>query len=159
MGVGDDANVLAVTVNIAGNIRMAAGSVQTACGFALWHDPHKMKGTIVPSGRKTDMGVTVCLPLFGPPGRELEEGSALKGPQLRKLAAELHERLDKAADNLDRLTTAGWSTRVAMYDVILTRPGVQTKDEAVRRLGELGIAAEEVIIMEDVEEEEETGHA
>jgi hypothetical protein len=105
------------------------------------------------------MGVTVCLPLFGPPGRELEEGSDVKGVQLRQLATELQERLNKAADTLQKLHAAGWSTRVAMYDVILTRPGVETNDEAVRRLGELGLAAEEFIIIEDVEEEEESGHA
>ncbi|HEY7315603.1 MAG TPA: hypothetical protein VH643_40115 [Gemmataceae bacterium] len=71
----------------------------------------------------------------------------------------MHERLNKAADSLDRLTAAGWGTRIALYDVILTRPGVDTKEEAVRLLGELGLAADEFIIMEDVEEEEETGHA
>lgn len=105
------------------------------------------------------MGVTVCLPLFGPPGRELEEGSDVKGVQLRKLANELQERLNKAADSLEKLHAAGWSARVAMYDVILSRVGVETKEEAERRLGELGLAAEEFILIEDVEEEEETGHA
>jgi hypothetical protein len=105
------------------------------------------------------MGVTICLPLFGPPGRELEEGSDLKGSQLRRFAAELHERLDKSAAILEKLHAAGWSTRVAMYDVILTRPSVETKDEALRWLGELGIPVEELIIIEDVEDEEETGHA
>jgi hypothetical protein len=105
------------------------------------------------------MGVTVCLPLFGPPGRELEEGSDVKGVQLRQLAAELQERLSKAADTLEKLHAAGWSTRVALYDVILSRPGVETKEEAVRRLGELGVFAEELILIEDVEDEEETGHA
>jgi hypothetical protein len=105
------------------------------------------------------MGVTVCLPLFGPPGRELEEGSDVKGSQLRKLAAELHERLNKTADTLEKLHAAGWSARVAMYDVILSRLGVDTKAEAERRLAELSLAAEDFIIIEDVEEEEETGHA
>ena len=105
------------------------------------------------------MGVTVCLPLFGPPGRELEEGSDVKGVQLRKLGTELQERLGKAADILEKLHAAGWSTRVAIYDVILTRPGVETKEETLQRLGELGLAAEAFIIIEDIEEEEETGHA
>lgn len=105
------------------------------------------------------MGVTVCLPLFGPPGRELEEGSDVKGVQLRKLATELHERLGKAADTLDKLHAAGWSTRAALYDVILTRPGVETRDEALRFLAEIGLAADDFIIMEDVEDEEESGHA
>lgn len=105
------------------------------------------------------MGVTICLPLFGPPGRELEEGSDVKAVQLRQLATELQERLNRAADVLEKLHTAGWSTRVAMYDVILTRRGVATKDEAVQRLGELGLTTEEFLIIEDIEEEEETGHA
>ena len=105
------------------------------------------------------MGVTVCLPLFGPPGRELEEGCDVKGAQLRKLAAEFQARLSKAADILDKLHAAGWNTRVAMFDVILTRLGVETKDEAVQRLGELGLAAEEFLIIEDIDEEEESGHA
>src|SRR5438477_10440894 len=41
---------------------------------------------------RTDMGVTVCLPLFGPAGRELEEEGALKGRQLRDLATRSEER-------------------------------------------------------------------
>jgi hypothetical protein len=105
------------------------------------------------------MGVTVCLPLFGPPGRELEEDPAVTGGQLRELADQLHERLHKAAEMLEKLHAAGWSARVAMYDVILTRCGVQTKADAERWLGELGLAAEEFLIIEDVEEEEEVGHA
>lgn len=105
------------------------------------------------------MGVTVCLPLFGPPGRELEEGCDVKGVQLRKLAADLHDRLHKAAEILEKLHAAGWSARVAMYDVILTRLGVETKADAERWLGELGLGVEDFILIEDVEEEEETGHA
>jgi hypothetical protein len=112
---------------------------------------HYSKGAIV--------GVTVCLPLFGPPGREMEEGKPLIGQQLRNLATELHDRLHTAADTLDRLAAAGWSARVAMYDAILTRAGVATKEDAERRLGELGLSSEDFIIIEDVEEEEESGHA
>jgi hypothetical protein len=104
------------------------------------------------------MGVTVCLPLFGPPGRELEEGKAVNGQQLRNLATELYDRLHKAALMLDQLAASGWSTRVAIYDVILSRPGVETKEDAVRILGELGLAAEDFIIVEDVEDED-AGHA
>jgi hypothetical protein len=101
-----------------------------------------------------EMGVTVCLPLFGPPGREMEEGLALKGPQIRKLAVELQERLNRIADTLDRLAVDGWSARVALYDAILTRSGVETKEKAERLLGELGLDVEEFIIIEDVEEDE-----
>ena len=37
------------------------------------------------------MGVTVCLPLFGNPGQELEEGTAVKGQHLLNLAADMKE--------------------------------------------------------------------
>ena len=104
------------------------------------------------------MGVTVCLPLFGPAGRELEEGAAVKGRQLRDLGTALNERLNGAAYTLDRLTEAGWSARVAMYDVILAQEGVETKEEAVRRVQALGIDPEGLMIVEDVEEED-LGHA
>jgi hypothetical protein len=46
-----------------------------------------------------------------------------------------------------------------MYDAILTCAGVATKEDAERRLGELGLSSEDFIIIEDVEEEEEAGHA
>ncbi len=101
------------------------------------------------------MGVVICLPLFGPPGRELEEGAPLKGKPLRDLAAELTERLHKAADTLDKLTAAGWHTQLAMYDVLLSQPGVETRDEAIRRLGALGVNTDELMILEEEEAEDE----
>jgi hypothetical protein len=100
------------------------------------------------------MGVTICLPVFGNPGQELEEGATVKGQQLRDLAADLQERLHKAADTLDKLGAAGWTGRVAMYDVILLHEGVQTREEAASRLRELGVDPEELMIIEDVEEDE-----
>jgi hypothetical protein len=105
------------------------------------------------------MGVVICLPLFGPPGRELEEGAAIQGKRLRDLAAELGERLRKAADTLDRLTANGWTAKVAMYDLILSQPGVETQDEAERRLRAIGVAPEELLIIEEVGDEEEVGHS
>jgi len=101
------------------------------------------------------MGVTVCLPLFGNPGQELEEGTPIKGQHLRNLAEELQDRLEKAAETLDKLAGAGWSSRLAMFDIILLHREVQTHDEATRRLQALGIDPEEMMIVEDVEEEEE----
>jgi len=101
------------------------------------------------------MGVTVCLPLFGNPGQELEEGTVVTGQHLRNVAAELQDRLQKAAEALDKLRAAGWSAQMAMFDVILLHREVQTRDEATRRLQALGIDPEELMIVEDVEEEEE----
>jgi hypothetical protein len=100
------------------------------------------------------MGVTVCLPLFGSAGQELDEGAPLRGQQVRELAASLGERLLAAADLLDKLTAAGWSARVGLYDVLLTWEQVQTRAEAERRLREVGVDPEQVVIFEDVEEED-----
>jgi hypothetical protein len=104
------------------------------------------------------MGVVICLPLFGPPGREMEESEAVGAGRLRELAAELSERLGRAADTLDRLTADGWTARVAMYDLILSRPGVETPDEAVTRLRALGVAPEDLLIIEEVGDED-VGHS
>jgi hypothetical protein len=101
------------------------------------------------------MGVTICLPLFGNPGHEMEEGATVKGQQLRDLAAGLTERLHKAANTLDKLAGAGWSSRLAMYDVILLHSEVRTREDATRRLQALGIDPHELMIIEDVEEEED----
>jgi hypothetical protein len=99
------------------------------------------------------MGVTVCLPLFGNPGQELEEGARIQGPQLRELAAQLTERLGKAADILERLAVAGWTNRLAMYDVILFPHHANTREEVVSQLQSLGIDPEAMMIIEDIEEE------
>ncbi len=104
------------------------------------------------------MAVVVSLPLFGPPGRELEEGALLQSRQLRDLATELHDRLLKVADTLDKLKADGWTAQVAMYDALLAVPGVETQDEAVRRLSALGINPDELMIIEEVEDED-LGHA
>jgi hypothetical protein len=101
------------------------------------------------------MGVTVSLALFGNPGHELEEGSAVKGQQLRDLADQLGERLRHAADTLDKLSAGGWTTHLGMYDVLLSRRDVTTRDQAVQQLQALGLKPDDFMILEDVEEEEE----
>jgi hypothetical protein len=103
------------------------------------------------------MGVTVCLPLFGEPGRELGEGAALRAKELRDLASGLHDRLNKAADVLDRLLADGWSARAALFDAVLAHPAVRTREEAVARLRARGADPEEFVIVEDVEDDEEGG--
>src|SRR5205823_157630 len=104
------------------------------------------------------MGVIVTMPLLGPLGQELEERSAVRGRQLRELGKELQARLERAAETLDRLAADGWQAQVALYDVLLARAGVETKDEAVRRLTALGANPEDFLIIEEVEEED-LGHA
>jgi hypothetical protein len=104
------------------------------------------------------MAVVISLPLFGPLGHELEEGSAVRGRQLRDLGADLQTRLQRAADTLDRLAADGWDARVALYDVLFSRAGVETQEEAVRKLTALGVNPEELMIVEEIEEED-LGHA
>ena len=101
------------------------------------------------------MGVTISLPLFGEPGRELGDGAALSARQLRELAASLHERLDAAATMLDALSGAGWTARVALFDAILEHARVFTRAEAERQLRELGLDPEAFIIVEDIDEEDD----
>ena len=100
------------------------------------------------------MSVTVSLPLFGSPGQEIEAGPAVQGRHLRDLATQLHERLHKAADLLDRLRESGWSTHLGQNDVLLSHPDVRTQDEAVRRLQALGVDSQAFLIFEDVEDDE-----
>lgn len=95
------------------------------------------------------MTVHVCLPLFGDPGRELEEVAAVRGRDLRDLAARLQERLEAAADTVDRLLSAGWSARMGAYDVVLSRPDLRTESDATRTLREAGIDPAALIIFEE----------
>lgn len=101
------------------------------------------------------MGVTIALPLFGNPGRELEEGATVHGRTLRELARNLGERLAHAADVLDRLAAEGWTTQAAQFDVLLHHSQVHDREEALRRLRALGIDPEGLVILEDVEEDED----
>ncbi len=101
------------------------------------------------------MGVTVCLPLFGNPGHELEveENDPPRSSDLRKLGDELRERLVQAADALDKLQLGGWSASVAMYDLLLTHPQVDSREKAEALLQASGLDPAKLLIVEDVEEE------
>jgi hypothetical protein len=103
------------------------------------------------------MGITVCLPLFGNPGHELEvdEGDPAKSKDLRRLGDALRDRLAKAADDLDKVNADGWSAHLGMYDLILTHPDVDTRAMAEDRLRAIGIDPAELLIVEDVEDEED----
>jgi hypothetical protein len=101
------------------------------------------------------MGVTVCLPLFGNPGQELEEGAPARSKDLRDLGDALRERLMHTADALDHLTADGWSGYFAMHDIILNHPQVATRAQAEDRLRAAGIDPAQLLIVEDVEEDDE----
>lgn len=98
------------------------------------------------------MSVHITLPLFGGPGHELEENGPVNGRQLRQLGGQLNERLQRAAETIDKLLAAGWQTRVAVDDIVLSRAGVETADEATRRLRELGLDPEHFVLFEEPDE-------
>src|SRR3954451_10766079 len=100
------------------------------------------------------MGVTICMPLFGNPGREMEEGAKVQGKDLRTLADGLGDRLRSAADVLDKLTAEGWTARVAVFDLVLTHPKVDPALKAEQPLRPAGADPGQMIIVEDVEDEE-----
>jgi hypothetical protein len=97
------------------------------------------------------MSVTVCLPLYGNPGRELE--GAVRPRDLRELGERLLERLSCSADVLQTLQDDGWSAQVGEFDVMLTRPGVQTQEDAERALARAGVDLGAFLIFEDLDEE------
>jgi len=97
------------------------------------------------------LSLTVCLPLYGNPGRELE--GAVRPRDLRELGERLLERLRGAAELLEALQADGWSAQVGEFDVMLTRPGVSTREEAERLLRRAAVDPEQVLIFEEVEDE------
>jgi hypothetical protein len=101
------------------------------------------------------MSVNVCLPLFGTPAHELEAEKSVSGAHLRKLGDDLRDRLLKAADLLEKLRADGWVSQMAMYEVILTRPAVETREQAEEALRAVGIDPAELMIIEEVEDEGE----
>jgi hypothetical protein len=76
-----------------------------------------------------------------------------QGRHLRELGEQLRERLAKAADTLDRLHAAGWSSHLAMFDILLTRIDVQTREDAERLLRDAGVDPDAFMIVEEIEEE------
>lgn len=101
------------------------------------------------------MAVTVTLFLFGKPGQELNEGEEVTPEELRQLGRDLHERLDATAAILEKLTGAGWDAQMALYDIFLSHPYLNTAAQAEAQLQNLGIDPEQVSIDEWEDEEEE----
>jgi hypothetical protein len=116
-------------------------------------DPGKRKR---PPGKElVGMAVTVTLFLFGKPGQELNEGEEVTPEQLRALGQYLHERLDATATIVEKLTGAGWEAQMALYDIFLSHPYINTAAQAEAQLQDLGIDPEDVSIDEWEDEEEE----
>jgi hypothetical protein len=103
------------------------------------------------------VSVSVTLWLFGKPGHELNEGEDVHADAIRALAQSMKERLEQAADIVEKLTGAGWEAQMGLYDVMLYNPYVRTEADVRTRLDDLGIDPDEVSILEfegDEDEEE-----
>jgi hypothetical protein len=102
------------------------------------------------------MSVTISLWLFGKPAHELNaEGEAVEPAQIRALAQDIHDRLDTVADALEKLTAAGWDGSVALYDIHLSHPYIDTEADARTKVEDLGLDPELFSYMEWEDEEEE----
>jgi hypothetical protein len=101
------------------------------------------------------MSVFVSLHLFGKPGMELTEGEAVTSQQLRDLGDDLHDRLQEAAEIVEKLTNAGWEAQMMLYDICLSNPYITTKAQAEEKMQDLGIDPEKLFIDEWEDEDEE----
>ena len=102
------------------------------------------------------MGVVIGLPLFGPPGRELEDGETIDGPRLRQAGRGASPTAGAGSRHPGSACGRRLDARLGQYDAILDHPEVETPDEAARRLQTLGIAPEDLLIFEEAEDEEDT---
>ena len=98
------------------------------------------------------MVVRLSIPLFGKPSWEMNiEGGNATPKMLREKAAELKERLERAADALEKLDMNGWDLEEAygsIYSLDLYKD--VTIDEAKKELKQLGLE----YLIENLEEEE-----
>ena len=102
------------------------------------------------------MAVSIMLHLFGKPAWELNrEGEAVEAAELRQLASELHDRLEAAADALERLTGKGWESMLTLYDVTFCHPYIYTEADAREKIADLGLDPDNFSYLESDEEEGE----
>src|SRR5260370_9151596 len=86
------------------------------------------------------MPISIMMHLFSKPAIELgKEGEPIDAADIRMLAEELHNRLRAAADAMDCLTGKGWDAQMALYDVILSHPYIDSEADARDRIADLGL--------------------
>lgn len=76
--------------------------------------------------------------LFGKPAWEFNENVTSK--EVRLKGEELKERLYEVAEKIDKLTTAGWSFEMTLYDLQFSKE--ISKKQAEKELKRLGIDEE-----------------
>ena len=98
---------------------------------------------------------TNCTPirLFGTPEVELDEYEP-SGPGIRKFAADLTHRLKDISRIADTLGKDGWSLKVVANSLEARHPQVNSVEDAVGRVGRLGIDPEDITDMAEWEDGE-----
>lgn len=100
------------------------------------------------------MPISILMHLFSKPAIELDrEGEPIEPSDLRQLAENLHLRLRSAADALETLTGKGWDAEMALYDVILSHPYINSEDDARERIADLGLDPDRFCYLECEEED------
>jgi hypothetical protein len=100
--------------------------------------------------------VNVSIFLWSKPGDALGESEPLSAERLREHSAQLHAHLQRVAAILEKLTAAGWSATMGLYDVSLSHPRVTTADQAKDFLRKLDVDPDDVYIDENEDEEAES---
>ena len=100
------------------------------------------------------MPISMLLHLFFKPGIELnKEGEPIEPSDLRALADDLHLRLRNAAEAVETLTGKGWDAEMALYDVILSHPYINSEEDARERIEDLGLDPNQFCYLECEDEE------
>jgi hypothetical protein len=100
------------------------------------------------------MPISIMMHLFSKPAIELgKEGEPIDAADVRLLADELHSRLRSAADAMDCLTGKGWDAQMALYDVILSHPYIDSEADARDRIEDLGLNPDDFCYLECEDEE------
>jgi hypothetical protein len=95
------------------------------------------------------MAVHISLFLFSKPAHELDrEGEEVEPNEVRALAQEIHHRLMKTAEYLEKLTAAGWEATLLLYDICLVHPYITTEAEARGRIEDMGLNPDDFCFME-----------
>jgi len=95
--------------------------------------------------------VSISIYLFGKPEYEIDTEKA-KPEEFRKLGEDLKNRLERAAEIIEKLEKAGWERSGGLYDVFFYKD-IKLAD-AKKELKKLGIKEDEITIEEDEEIEE-----
>jgi len=85
---------------------------------------------------------------------DIEGEEEIYPEMLKEQGNYLKKHLDKVADIVKKLKSAGWDCHGTLYDLDFLNKTIKTEEEAKQELKRLGISLKEVSIMEFEDEEE-----